>query len=205
MKSKLFLAIPPYIAVWVGMFVLKNAWAALLGFHIAILIVVFLLKPQYSFRTFFQSTSKKLFFFTILLCALSGPSLYLLRDFLGISPNLRVQLTALGLQGNVWEWFILYFSIINPLMEEFFWRIVLGSDIKSFYLGDLVYAGYHTMIVWNKTSPLSIVLVLLALTFIGWLWRQLYRKDGSLLTPVVSHAIADFSILLAIFFLVNPL
>lgn len=182
----------------------KNAWAALLGFHAAILFVIFLRRPQHSPSIFFQSVNKKLFFFTILLCALSGLSLYVLCSFLGIASNLGAQLADLGLHGNIWVWFISYFSIINPFVEEYFWRAMLGSNTRLFYLGDLIYAGYHIMVVWNKTSPMSIVLVVLALIFIGWFWRQLYRKDGSLLTPVVSHAVADFSILLAVFFMVNP-
>lgn len=204
MKSKWLVPILPYMAVWAGLFMFKNAWAALLGFHATILLVIVLQRPQHSFSIFFQNANKKLFFFTVWLCSLSGLSLYILRNFLGIASDLRAQLADLGLHDNIWIWFISYFSIINPLLEEYFWRAMLGSDTRSFYLGDLIYAGYHVMVVWNKTSPMSIALVILALTFIGWFWRQLYRKDGSLLTPVISHAVADLSILLAAFFMVNP-
>jgi hypothetical protein len=53
------------------------------------------------------------------------------------------------------------------------------------------------MVVWNKTHPFSILFMLAALAFIGWLWRQMYRKDDSLLAPVLGHMAADLSILIA--------
>ncbi|KAA0280352.1 MAG: CPBP family intramembrane metalloprotease [Chloroflexi bacterium] len=203
MKSKWFAPIPPYLAIWIGLFLFKNSWAALIGFHLAILIVLFILRPHLPLSTFLRNADKRLLIFTLVLCALSGPGLYLLRNVLGISANLRMQLAELGLSGDVWVGFILYFSVVNPIIEEYFWRGALGSDIRTFHSIDFVYAGYHAMVLWNKTSFFSMGLTIFSLTCMGWLWRQIYRLDDSLLTPVLGHAVADLSILLAVFFIVN--
>ena len=62
----------------------------------------------------------------------------------------------MGLSSSTsWLLFIAYFSLVNPFIEEYFWRGVLGSNTKKFYIGDLVYAGYHALVLWGKV--LSIV------------------------------------------------
>ena len=121
----------------------------------------------------------------------------------GIAPDLQEQLAAIGLNASTWFWFIAYFTLANPFFEEYFWRGVLGSDAEPFHIGDLVYAGYHIMVVWNKTHPFSMVFMVLVLTLAGWFLRQLYRRDKSLLAPVLGHMVADFSILLAVYFMAS--
>ncbi|MCK6567328.1 MAG: CPBP family glutamic-type intramembrane protease [Anaerolineales bacterium] len=199
MKAKSLAPILPYLAVWLGLFLFKNAWATLLGFHLAILLALFALRPSLPLSVFFQPANGKLLLSTLLLCAASGFGLYLLRDFFHIANDLGAQLAEIGLNQDTWFGFIAYFALVNPFFEEYFWRGVLGSATRGFYFGDLVYAGFHVMIVWNKTRPFSILFMLAVLTFIGWLWRQHYRKDGSLLAPVLGHMAADLSILIALY------
>ncbi|NWF64552.1 MAG: CPBP family intramembrane metalloprotease [Chloroflexi bacterium] len=67
-------------------------------------------------------------------------------------------------------------------------------------MGDLIYAGFHVFILWGKAHVLSVVLAISALTFIGWFWRQLYRRQGGLLASVLGHMAADFFILLVVFY-----
>lgn len=138
---------------------------------------------------------------SISLCSLGGFSLYLLWDALGIAADLSAKILALGLDDKLRFGFVVYFSLINPFMEEYFWRGALGSSSKSFYIGDLVYAGFHALILWDKAHILSIVLAISVLTFIGWFWRQVYRRDGSLLAPALGHMAADFSILFVVFYI----
>ncbi len=199
MNPKHLAPILPYLTVWVGFFFLKNAWMTLLGFHIAILLTLFVLRPALPLNIFYKPANGKLTLLTILLCAASGFGLYLLRDFFQVADDLGIQLAEIGLSGSTWVWFIAYFTLVNPFFEEYFWRSILGSETKGFYPGDLIYAGYHIMVVWNKAHPFSILFMVVALTFVGWYWRQIYRKDGSLLTPVLGHIAADLSILLAVY------
>ncbi|MBI2330833.1 MAG: CPBP family intramembrane metalloprotease [Chloroflexi bacterium] len=199
MKSKWLAPILPYLAAWAGLFVFKNAWATLIGFHIAILLALIFLRPALPLDIFFKTTKHRYVFLSMLFCVSGGLGLYLLRDMFGVAENLQTQLASIGLSGSAWFGFIAYFALVNPFFEEYFWRGVLGSVTKQFYIGDLIYAGYHILVVWNKTHPLSMLFMLFVLTLTGWFWRQLYRRDGSLLAPVLGHMVADLSILLAVY------
>lgn len=199
MKSKWLAPILPYLAVWVGLFVFKNAWVTLLGFHLAIGLALILLRPTLPLKVFFKHAKRRHIFLSLFFGTASGLALYLLRDVFVISTDLNTQLAELGLNKSTWFGFIAYFSLANPFFEEYFWRGMLGSDTKQYYLGDLIYAGYHILVVWNKTHPLSMVFMIFVLTLAGWFWRQCYRRDGSLLAPVLGHMAADLSILLAVY------
>jgi membrane protease YdiL (CAAX protease family) len=201
MKSKWLAPILPYFAVWVGLFIFKNAWVTLLGFHLAIAVALILLRPALPLNTFFKRAKRRHIFLSLFFGIASGLCLYLLRDVFAVSANLRAQLAEIGLNDSTWFGFIAYFAFVNPFFEEYFWRGILGSDTKQFYIGDLIYAGYHILVVWNKTHPLSMVLMICVLTLAGWFWRQCYRRDGSLLAPLLGHLAGDLSILLAAYFM----
>lgn len=199
MRFKWIAAILPYLAVWAGLFLFKSAWLTLLGFHISIALALVYLRPSLPLNVFFKPSERKHVLAGILLGAASGLGLYLFRDVFAVSDDLGAQLAEIGLNRSTWFAFIAYFGLANPFLEEYFWRGALASETKGFYLGDLVYAGYHILVVWNKTHPLSMIFMLFVLTFAGWSWRQLFRKDGSLLAPVLSHMFADLSILVAVY------
>lgn len=204
MKSKYLAPIAPYLAVWAGLFVFKSAWATLLGFHAAILFALFVLRPSLPPATLFKPATTVYALSSVLLCASGGIGLRLLWDIFRVTPALPGKLAEIGLTSSSWLPFIAYFSLANPLFEEYFWRGVLGGGTKGFYFGDLVYAGYHLLIVADKAPLYASVLMLVVLTFIGWFWRQLYRKDDSLLAPVLGHMAADFTILLAVYAMTAP-
>jgi membrane protease YdiL (CAAX protease family) len=199
MKSKWLAAIPPYLAVWAGLFLFNSAWGALAGFHVAILLSLLWLKPALPTNVFLKPAQWKSIFISVLLCSSGGLGLYLLWDGFGISATLGEKILALGLDDKTWLGFVAYFSLVNPFMEEYFWRGVLGSDSRSLHIGDLVYAGFHAFVLWDKAHFFSVLLALSVLVFIGWFWRQVYRRDGSLMSPVLGHMAADFSVMFAVF------
>lgn len=189
----------PYFAVWMGMFLFKNAWAALLGFHIAILLTVLFLRPSLSVRTLFKSRSQKWILASVLFCSTSGIGLYFLWPVFGVSDNLSTQLLAMGLTPVSWPSFLAYFSLVNPFVEEYFWRGVLGNDSLKPYFGDVVFAGYHALILWGRVHLVFVLFAVAVLVSAGWLWRQISREDGGLLAAALGHAAADFTILFAIY------
>ena len=201
MRSKWFAPILPYFAVWAGLFVFKNAWVTLIGFHLAILIALAFLRSSLRVDVFFKPAKLRHIALSVILSASSGLGLYLLWNIFGIVADFPARLAVLGLNSSTWVVFILYFSLVNPFIEEYFWRGNLGSDTRRLYLGDVVYAGYHLMIVWDKARMWSVLVIFFVLISAGWLWRQLYRRDGSLLAPVLGHIAGDLSILLAVFYM----
>jgi hypothetical protein len=160
--KKWLLPILPYIAVVAGMHLFKNAWIALLGFHASILIMLAIVHPGVPISALFKSNSPKWILISVLVCSTSGFGLYFLWNMLGITPDLSAQLATLGLRSPTsWLLFITYFSLVNPFIEEYFWRGYLGSNSKKLYLGDAVYAGYHGLILWGKVHPVMILLALI--------------------------------------------
>ena len=188
-----------YLAVGIGMFQLHSAWGALLGFHLVILFSLLWVRPNIPITALFRSTNIKWILLSVLLCGSSGPGLYFLWDYFEPVADLPTQIESLGLTSSTWPGFIAYFALVNPLLEEFFWRGYLGSVANGFYMYDLIYAGFHALILIGKVPIHSVIFALTLLTFAGWLWRQIAREDHGLLAPVLGHMAADFTILLAVF------
>jgi hypothetical protein len=202
MPNKKWLSpILPYLAVWAGLFLFKNAWLTLVGFHAAILLVLVIARPSLPMHILFKSKSSTWVLVSVLIGVSSGVGLYFLWDVFGVAPDLPAQLESVGLNASSWFAFIAYFSLVNPFVEEYFWRGVLGNDTKKLDAVDVVYAGYHALILWGRVHPLSILFAVIILTSAGWIWRQFSRKDGGLLAAVMGHAFADFSILMVIYWM----
>jgi len=189
----------PYLAVGLGLFWFHNAWSALLGFHLGIMIALWLAKPDIPLKILFKSNDIRWGILSIILCSSSGISLYFLRTSLGVVSDLPSQIESFGLTSWTWPIFITYFILVNPLIEEYFWRGYLGSPTKGLYLSDFLYAGFHGLILMGKMQTSAIVYSLSALVVAGWLWRQLAREDKGLLAPILGHMAADFTILLAVY------
>jgi hypothetical protein len=201
--KKWFTPILPYFAVWAGLFLFKNAWIALIGFHVAILLALAAVRPRLPFSILFKSKSPKRIFISVFFCCTSGIGLYFLWDLFDVAHNLPAQLQSIGLNSSSWLAFIAYFSLVNPFVEEYYWRGVLGSSDKNLFIIDIVYALYHALVLWGKVHPLSILFAVIILTSAGWLWRQTSREDGGLLAAVLGHMVADFSILMVIYWMCN--
>jgi hypothetical protein len=199
MSNKKWLTpILPYLAVWAGLFLFKSAWLTLIGFHVAILLALAVVRPNVPINILFKSKSPKWILISVLFCSTSGLGLYFLWNVFDVAHDLPSQLHSIGLDSSSWLPFIAYFSLVNPWVEEYFWRGVLGSVTKKLTVIDIVFAGYHALVLWGRVHPLSILFAVIILTCAGWLWRQFTREDGGLLAAVLGHMAADFSILMVI-------
>ena len=188
-----------YLAVGIGLWWFKSAWGALLAFHLAIVASLLFAKPKLPIHILFKSNNIKWIVASILICGSSGITLYFLWSYFGFADDLPTQVESLGLNAFTWPVFITYFALVNPFVEEYFWRGYLGSPTKGLYVYDFIYAGFHGLIMMDKIRPDLIVYGLALLTLAGWFWRQIAREDHGLLAPVVGHMMADFTILVAIY------
>jgi len=181
------------------LFWVRNAFLALLGFHFAIIISVLLMRSQVPVKILFKSRDIRWVFLSILLCGSSGIFLYFFWSYFGVVGNLPDYLGSLGLADSTWPLFIAYFVLVNPFIEEYFWRGYLGSPTRRLYASDFWYAGFHGLILMSKVQAGAILYSLTVLVLAGWLWRQLARANGGLLAPVLGHMAADLTILLAVY------
>ncbi len=188
-----------YLAVGLGLFAFHSAWGALLGFHVAIIVSLLIAKPGIPITILFKSNNIQWVFLSILLCGSSGVSLYFFWNSFGFASDISKQIALLGLNISNWLFFIAYFALVNPFVEEYFWRGYLGSKIKSLHSSDFLYAGFHALILINKVQVGSIIFGISILVFAGWFWRQIVRVDEGLLAPVLGHMAADLTILLTVY------
>lgn len=189
-----------YLVVGTGLFVFHSAWGTLVGFHAALIISLLIARPHIPISILLKNTKLKWMLLSILLCGTSGITLYFTWDQFGFAPDLASQIEALGLtSSSTWIPFIAYFALVNPFVEEYFWRGYLGSETRSLHISDLLYSGFHGLILIGKVRAGPIFFGLSLLVLAGWFWRQLYREEEGLLAPVLGHMAADFTILMAVY------
>jgi hypothetical protein len=194
----------PYLAVGLGLLWLKNAWLALLGYHLGILLAFGLSRAWGRFRALCPALHPGWAALAWILACLAGLLLYLGWNRLPLPSDITVSLASLGLTDETWPWFIAYFALVNPWLEETFWRGWLSGPSKAPVIEDLWFAGYHTLILGQFVSFGWLALAVCILAAVAWLWRQIVRQTGSLFIPAVAHMLADFSILTAIYLRTMP-
>jgi len=192
-----------YLAVALGLLWFHSARGALLGFHVAIIVSLLIAGPNIPISLLLKSRDIKWIILSILLCGSSGVTLYLLWDYFGFASDLSQQVESLGLNASNWHAFMAYFVLVNPFVEEYFWRGYLGSKTKFLHGSDFLYAGFHALILIGKMPIHSIIFALSVLVMAGWLWRQMARADHGLLASVLGHMAADFTILMAVYRMVS--
>lgn len=104
----------------------------------------------------------------------------------------------------------LLFALINPWLEEGYWRGLLldaaagWKSWQSVLYTSAVYAASHPL-MWGVNSFANREIVVLASTFVmGICWAIIYRKTGSLRYPIFSHVLVDlFNLSVAIFLNLN--
>lgn len=192
----------PFIAVPVGLFVLHNAWIALLSYHFGMLAILFADRKRVPIKAIVKSRSYRFPLIMVLVGLAGGALLYLLWPFLNVPDGISQYLNNLGLRQSNWIFFFIYFVVVNPWLEELYWRGYLGSDARWPVINDLLFAGYHLVVLTGKMDVMWLPLVFVLLISGAWLWRQVNRWNGGLLSSVASHAAADFAVMLGVFILV---
>src|SRR5574337_964380 len=166
MKSlKTVAPLVPYLAIPFGLFWAQRAWVALLGFHAGMLAVLWIERPAIPIAKLFHKEDNQVM---LAACVIAGGSagvlLYFLWPFLGGARSLPAYLASLGLTSAIWPFFLAYFCLVNPWLEEYFWRGYLGSPSKSITGVDLFFAGYHLLVLYGILSIGWLLLTAIMLT-----------------------------------------
>jgi hypothetical protein len=195
----------PYVTVPVGLYVLGSGWASMLLYHAGMVAVGLALGGSAQVRSLVRGLAWLPLLLVGLACVASGPALYLLHPLLtGGAMPLAPSLGRLGLTGAVWLGFMIYYTLVNPFIEEWYWRGVLGSPSRLPVASDLAFAGYHAVVLVAFIPWFWAVLTAASLTGAAWLWRQIATRADGLLVPVVTHLLADLSIIVTAWTLAQP-
>jgi hypothetical protein len=193
----------PYLTVGMGLYVYHNAWVAILAYHAGILLFLI---PTGGFELAWNflpglnhpATNIRDSILFGALGLFAGVTLALLWPFLHVSPRLPQTLLEWGLTPRVWPWFIVYFALANPWLEELYWRSWHGSPSRYPVLADFFFAGFHLVILAAFISVYWLAFAFLILSTTAWVWRRITVRYDSLLASSLFHLAADVSILLVV-------
>lgn len=197
-----FAPLIPYLAVLVGLYIFSSAWLSMLLYHAGMALVLWV---SGSWRLGKQPA--KLTEWLALLLVVAGSAaaglviLTLWPVIKLVELSLSAELVALGLTGTVWTIFIFYYFTVNPILEELFWRGLLGQKTLRPTLTDVWFAGYHMLVLVQFARLPWVVASFLTLVAAAWFWQQLAHRSGGLTFPILSHAAADAGIIGAVWLL----
>lgn len=200
--NKVLAPIIPYITIGIGLLVLHNAWIAILSYHLGIVIVLLVENQKPSIKQLFQCRNYAITVAAMVLGAVGGILLYLLWPVLAIPGDLEIYLHNAGLNSITWPFFLAYFVLINPWLEEYYWRSYLNSPSKRLVLNDLWFSGYHILVLAGNIGATWLFPVFAVLLLGAWFWRQANRWNQGILASVVSHIAADLSVMTVIYFMI---
>jgi hypothetical protein len=201
LTARIWAPLLPYIVIGIGLLVLHNAWITILSYHLGMILILMFSEGRVSLRTIYENGNYKILVGSAVLGGTGGLLLYLLWPLLGIPVDIDLYLQKIGLTTAVWPYFIAYYILINPWLEEYYWRSYLGSNSKRITLNDLLFSGYHILVLAGKINVIWLITVFILLSLAGWFWRQVNRRNRGLAPSIISHIAADASVILTIYFM----
>jgi membrane protease YdiL (CAAX protease family) len=200
----------PYAAVLLGLYVLRNAWAAILLYHAGMLALLRLggrtgLRGQGGLlRAVRQGWSAPAAVVTGIVCAAGS---FLLAPLWGTISREHVDLaealTSFRLSGLSWWVFAAYYVTVHPLLEEIFWRGYRPGAHRSPVVPDVAFAGYHVLVLCLFIKLPWVLASFGVLWFASWGWRRLTARYSGLGVAIASHAAADLSVIAVVEYLIR--
>jgi len=185
----------PYVAVLLGLYVLHSAWTAVLLYHMGMILTLMVRRRDWP--RWFRGWSTGWAITLALMGALGGEAFCLLWPVLGLG-GLKFELARLGLTGPGLVIFLWYFAIAGSWLEEAYWRGLLFRSSRGLVLRDVLFAGYHVLVLRLFLDWPWVLVSAVTLTITAWIWRQVARRCGGMVVPGLSHLTADVGIVLAV-------
>jgi hypothetical protein len=194
----------PYTAVFLGLYVLRNAWAAILLYHMGMVTLLRLGGQEGLLRTASRGWSTPaaagigiVFSAGVLLLVLLWGTIS--RDHIDLAETL----TSLHLSGAYWWLFAAYYVTVHPVLEEIFWRGYLNRAHRSPVVTDIAFAGYHVLVLCIFIKWPWALVSFGVLLFASWSWRKLAARYCGLSVSIASHAAADLSVIMVAEYLIR--
>jgi membrane protease YdiL (CAAX protease family) len=191
----------PYVTVGIGWLVFHNVWIAVMAYHLGIIAILGFERKKVPFNLISKSRNYKILILTAAMGVTGGLILYLCWPLLNIPGDITLFLQRGGLTPALWPYFIIYFILINPTLEECFWRGYLFDRSRQITLNDILFSGYHILVLAGMINFMWLIAVFVILIIGAWVWRQANRWNQGLAASIISHIAADASIILVIYFM----
>lgn len=189
----------PYIAVAVGMYVFNSGLAAMFAYHAGICAALLCTGSARDWRRkLVAGCHMRTAAMLVPLFACAGPIIFLLWPYVSLKgTHLSSSLAVFGLQGRSWIVFLVYYPLVNPWLEELFWRGLLARGTHYGRISDLLYAGYHVLALASFTTVPWLLFCFAVLAVAGATWRILAARNGGLALPALTHLVADIAVIVA--------
>jgi len=196
---KLISAFVPYVSVLIGLYIFRNAWISIGLYHLGMTAFLMTDTRGASLKTACSGWNPAAAVFGIALSVMIFPVIWFFWKYMELgSIPLNAVLANLGLQGTSWLFFMIYFSTVQPVLEELFWRGYLGCGGLRGLWTDAAFAGYHILVLAQFFKVPWLVIAFAILTMVAFIWRSMTSKLKGLRVPILSHIAADISIIVAI-------
>jgi len=193
--------VTPFSASSLGWMTFKNVWAAVAVFHGCMLLALLIHRNRWDSKQVFRGG--RLFWMPLitLSVAIFGYSfLQFVTRHDRYESFLAKQWHLFGLDSPFIPFLAVYFCLVNPVLEEAFWRGLFGSKLRRPTISDIAYGSFHYWIVLPFAKNEQAIVAAAALIVMGYLWRQIATHSGGLRLPIFWHALADAAIILVLAF-----
>jgi len=118
--------------------------------------------------------------------------------------HLPAQLAAVHCSVDFWFWiFVIYFVVVNPIAEEYFWRGIVYNTLKNLWgtplavaVSCILFGGWHWVIIQHFFAPLWHIPLTLMIMVGGMIFTWAYEHTNSLIEPILIHSLgADLPIM----------
>jgi membrane protease YdiL (CAAX protease family) len=202
-KTATFGVIAPvliYSAIYLGMHVFRSGWAAILMYHAVVCLVLTLAGGWSSASKLFRGWRPGAGLGFVAMSLLTGVVVYVAWIEMQLAPgSIADTVEGVGLQGPMLIGFGIYYAVVNPAIEEIFWRGWYGENCRWPLATDVLFAGYHLIVVVLFLNTLFMAVAFCVLIGAAWLWRLCVRRYDGLMIPFLSHTVADISIMAVLF------
>lgn len=128
---------------------------------------------------------------------------HILADFIDLERISEQMQTQLGITPQIFVFIALYVTFGNSLLEEFFFRGFVfselhqnGAKLLAYVLSSVLFGLYHIAIFQSWFSLPITLLALAGLISVGFLFNWLNRESGNILNSWIVHVCADVAIVL---------
>ena len=191
----------PSVSMWLGLYVVKSAIWTYVFYHGFCLLPVIVLGKNLWLKTW-RAPELKYIILLLLGSIILSAATVLLYEWKGhvvlSNDNVFALLNRIGYTKEAFWPLSFYIVVVNPLVEELYWRGVILNKLDQMNLkfkhfgliwSSLMYAAFHYWIcrlfVFSGWAEIGTIM----LAFYGGMLAFIYRRTGSIITTAIAHGL----------------